>query len=100
MAFSDFPDREKLCYPSADEYLHYLQRYARHFDLERYITYHSRVYSAVSGHDRGWSLEIRQLKKQTTLSILADALIIATGANQVPNQVPLVLAEFGLQRQI
>jgi dimethylaniline monooxygenase (N-oxide forming) len=95
MAFSDFPDPERLCYPSAEEYLCYLQRYARHFDLERHITYHSEVYSATLGNDGQWSLKIRSLREQTTLSMQADALIVATGANQVANKIPSGLAEYG-----
>jgi dimethylaniline monooxygenase (N-oxide forming) len=43
MAFSDFPDPKRLCYSSANEYLQYLEEYARHFDLERHICYHSEV---------------------------------------------------------
>lgn len=94
MAFSDFPDRERLCYPSADEYLQYLKRYTHHFDLERYITYHSEVYSAVLGQDRRWSLDVRQLQKQTSRRIFADAFVVATGANQVAKNVPQGLAGF------
>jgi dimethylaniline monooxygenase (N-oxide forming) len=94
MAFSDFPDPERLCYPSAEEYLRYLQRYALQFDLERHITYHSEVYSAVLGHDGRWSLKIQLLGKQTTLSMQADAIIVATGASQVVNKTPSGLAEF------
>jgi dimethylaniline monooxygenase (N-oxide forming) len=88
MAFSDFPDSERLCYPSAEEYLHYLQKYCRHFDLERHIRYSSEVYSAELREDGHWSLNIHQIEKHTTLEIQADALIVATGANQVPNKTP------------
>ncbi|CZR56845.1 uncharacterized protein PAC_06734 [Phialocephala subalpina] len=79
MAFSDFPDSERLCYPLAEDYLRYLQRYAHHFDLERQISYSS------------------ELEEQTTLSMQADALIVATGANQVANHMPSGLSRFGGQ---
>lgn len=95
MAFSDFPDSERLCYPSAEEYLRYLQRYSHQFDLEHHITYHSEVYSAVLGHDGRWSLKIRQVGGQNILSMQADAIIVATGANQVANKTPSGLTEFG-----
>jgi dimethylaniline monooxygenase (N-oxide forming) len=94
MAFSDFPDPQRLCYSSADEYLHYLQRYARHFDLERHIAFHSEVFSAALENDGRWSLEVRQLKEKSTLSMQADAIIVATGANQVANKLPPSLAGF------
>ncbi|KAK6220532.1 hypothetical protein LQW54_001977 [Pestalotiopsis sp. IQ-011] len=38
MAFSDFPDPTRMHYSSAEEYLQYLHDYARHFDLEKYIS--------------------------------------------------------------
>ena len=95
MAFSDFPPSERLCYPSGEEYLRYLQSYAEHFDLEHHITYHSEVCSATLGHNSRWALEIRQLQEKNILRIEADAIIVATGANQVPNKIPQELAGFG-----
>jgi dimethylaniline monooxygenase (N-oxide forming) len=94
MAFSDFPDPRRLCYSSAEEYLRYLQCYTHHFDLERHIRYHSEIYSAVLGEDKRWYLKIRQLKEQQAFSIQADAIIVATGANQMPNKTPSGLTEF------
>lgn len=97
MAFSDFPDPTRLCYPSAEEYLRYLQGYARHFDLERHIHYHSEIRSASLGDDGRWSLQVRQSKGSTDsmLDVQADALIVATGASQLPNSLPLGLEGFG-----
>ena len=95
MAYSDFPDPERLCYPSAERYLSYLQSYARHFDLERHIRYHSEVCSATLDDDGLWSLQVRQLEKQSTLRMQAEALIVATGANQEKNEMPSELAGFG-----
>jgi len=97
MAFSDFPPSERLCYPSGKEYLRYLQLYAQRFDLERHITYHSEVYSAALGCDGRWSLRIRHVSNRTTLSVQADAIIVATGANQAPNKIPSSLAGFNGQ---
>jgi dimethylaniline monooxygenase (N-oxide forming) len=94
MAFSDFPDPQRLCYSSAEEYLYYLQCYARHFDLERHIAYESEVDNAVLEDDGRWSLEVRQLKENKMLGMHADALIVATGANQVANKLPPSLAGF------
>lgn len=96
MAFSDFPDPTRLCYSTADEYLHYLQNYVRHFDLERYITYDSEVCSATLGDDGRWSLQIKQLRGSAGAmrQVQADALVVATGSNQVPNPLPPGLEGF------
>lgn len=45
--------------------------------------------------DGFWSLEILQHQTQTMIHYHADALIIATGSNQVPKEVPTGLSEFG-----
>ena len=94
MAFSDFPDPERLCYPSADHYLRYLQCYTRHFDLERHITYNAEVASADLGADGRWSLEICRHDLVAASRIDADALIVATGANQMPKEIPSELRGF------
>lgn len=60
MSFSDFPDPQRLCYPSGESYLQYLKDCARHFGLECLITYNSEVYSAELKKDRRWALKIRQ----------------------------------------
>ncbi|KAK6071312.1 hypothetical protein SCUP515_07923 [Seiridium cupressi] len=94
MAFSDFPDPERLRYSTAQEYLRYLQLYARHFGLERYITYDAEVTSARTSNEI-WHLEVhKRLKPQTISHIEADALVVATGANQVANKIPDGLADF------
>lgn len=101
MAFSDFPDPRRLCYSSAEEYLAYLQSYARHFGLENHITYSSDVQNASLRQDNRWLLQVRQhpppeakpgQAKEEHLT--ADALIVATGANQVPRELPDGLSGF------
>lgn len=94
MAFSDFPDTERLCYSSAEQYLRYLQNYARHFDLERHISYGSEILDATLDADGQWTLQVRQGADATPLHIRADALIVATGANQLPNSLPAGLSGF------
>ncbi|KAI1174359.1 hypothetical protein F4777DRAFT_554214 [Nemania sp. FL0916] len=84
MSFSDFPDPARLHYPSAKDYLEYLHAYARYFNLEQHIRYNSRVCRASLGDDNRWSLEVRQ-SGDTLLQMKTDALVVATGANQVPN---------------
>lgn len=90
MAYSDFPDPTRLRYSTAQEYLNYLQKYVHHFDLERYIRYHSEVVSATLQADDRWSLQIRQQSgvEHITLHRKTDALIVATGTNQTPSTVP------------
>ncbi|KAI1612563.1 hypothetical protein EDD36DRAFT_240149 [Exophiala viscosa] len=93
MAFSDFPDPTMLRYSTADEYLHYLQDYSRHFGLENHIRYHSEVCDATLTEDGLWLLRIRRTSG-TEQSVKADALIVATGANQLPNPIPPGLVGF------
>ncbi|GKZ54476.1 hypothetical protein AnigIFM49718_010289 [Aspergillus niger] len=98
MAFSDFPDPSRMRYSTAGEYLLYLQEYARHFDLERHIRYRSEVCKATRGEDGQWYLSIKQTRggknDECMLHVQADALIVATGSSQVPNDVPSQLAGF------
>lgn len=98
MSFSDFPDPQRLCYPSAEAYLRYLEEYARHFELDEHINYYSEVSSAELQPDGSWSLEIRQRnpssEENAILHLKADAIIVATGANQVPKDTPDCLAGF------
>lgn len=76
MAFSDFPNPERLCYSSADGYLRYLQSYACRFDLERHIRYNSEVCSAALGGDGRWALRIRQLGKRSMLEVGATPSLL------------------------
>ena len=95
MAFSDFPDPQRLCYSSANDYLKYLQLYARHFDLERHINYNSEVDSAVLTEDGQWTLKVRKHgESENILTVEADALIVAAGANQIANKTPPGLSQF------
>jgi dimethylaniline monooxygenase (N-oxide forming) len=97
MAFSDFPDPRRLCYPSGEEYLEYLHKYAGHFNLERHIQYHSEVTSARLGDDGRWELQVQQgppSAPPTILRIECDALVVATGAHHVPNEAPAELSGF------
>jgi dimethylaniline monooxygenase (N-oxide forming) len=94
MAFSDFPDPQRLCYPSGDHYLKYLQAYSSHFELESHITYNSEIVSARRTDDRRWSLEVRKNGNNDSVRMQCDALIVATGANSVPKQRPAGLEAF------
>ncbi|RDH27923.1 FAD/NAD(P)-binding domain-containing protein [Aspergillus welwitschiae] len=98
MAFSDFPDPSRMRYSTAGDYLLYLQDYARHFDLERHIRYRSEVCKATRGDDKQWNLSIKQTRgdenDESIIELQADALIVATGGSQVPNDVPSQLAGF------
>ena len=94
MAFSDFPNPQRQCYPSGQEYLQYLKDYVRHFDMEKHIRYNTEVRSAVLGADGLWTLEL-QVKGKNDLEIFkADGLVVATGAHQVPKGLPPQLTSF------
>ncbi|ETS79070.1 hypothetical protein PFICI_08923 [Pestalotiopsis fici W106-1] len=95
MAFSDFPDPTRLRYSTGEEYLHYLHKYTSHFGLERFIKYDTKVVGArLNGIT--WNIETLQKSIPDDVSSLveADALIVATGANQVPKDAPSGLAAF------
>lgn len=94
MAFSDFPDPQRLCYASAEDYMLYLENYVRHFGLNKYIRYNTEVFSASIADDGNWLLEVRQKSEGSVQIIQADALIVATGAHQEPKCVPSRLEGF------
>ncbi|KAJ9610685.1 hypothetical protein H2200_005462 [Cladophialophora chaetospira] len=96
MAFSDFPDRTRLRYTTATEYLQYLHDYARHFGLERHIQYGCEVERATLRDNEIWSLQVGQKigTERSIFHLQADALIVATGSNQVPNVPPAGLAGY------
>lgn len=95
MAFSDFPDPTRLRYSTGEEYLRYLHDYTRHFKLESHIRYQTEVVSAtLTGAT--WNMETcqRSNTKDIMSCVEADALIVATGANQVPKDIPYALGHF------
>ena len=100
MAFSDFPPKEDLKYWSKEEYLQYMNDYADHFDLRKYIKLNSTVEKCVLDERTGrWKLKTSEaMDAQEEPQFLpftrnaedgftydADYLIIATGTNQIPN---------------
>lgn len=92
MAFSDFPNRDLQCYPSGEEYLQYLKDYASQFDLDRHIKYNTEVISAALDDGGKWRIEVQEGPKRRVE--IADALIVATGAHQVPKDIPPQLYGF------
>lgn len=92
MAFSDFPNRDLQCYPNGEEYLQYLKDYASHFDLDKHIKYNTEVISAALGDDGKWRIEVQEGPERRVE--IADALIVATGAHQVPKDLPPQLDGF------
>ena len=86
MAFSDHPDPTHLHYPTAEHYLAYLQSYAERFNLERHCRYNAEVVNAQLANDGLWKVAV---KTDDQLRVTkADTLVVATGANGVPNDVP------------
>ncbi|KAH8698163.1 hypothetical protein GQ44DRAFT_787206 [Phaeosphaeriaceae sp. PMI808] len=92
MAFSDFPNNGPQCYPSGKEYLQYLQDYVAHFDLNQHIKYNTEVLSASLNKSGSWVLEIQEGSERRVE--YADALIVATGAHQVPKGLPSQLSNY------
>lgn len=92
MAYSDFPNNDPQCYPSGAEYLEYLKDYTAHFNLERHISYNTEVLSASLDDSKKWVLEVQENGKRRVEH--ADALIVATGAHQVPKELPSQLSDF------
>ena len=93
MGFSDFPDEARLQYPTAEHYLQYLRKYAKHFDLDRHIRYHTEVRSASLNDNGRWLVCISDTSGGEEQHSF-DALIVATGANQVPKPIPSELSDF------
>ncbi|KAH8659898.1 hypothetical protein BX600DRAFT_482046 [Xylariales sp. PMI_506] len=96
MAFSDFPDTRRLCYPSGEEYLQYIHNYASHFQLERHIKFNSEVTSARLRKDGKWDITVLEgsSSRKNNLRLECDALVVATGAHHVPNKTPAELDGF------
>jgi dimethylaniline monooxygenase (N-oxide forming) len=92
MAFSDFPNRDLQCYPNGQEYLRYLQDYAAHFDLGKHVKYNTEIISAALNDDGKWRIEVQEGPERRVE--IADALIVATGANQAPKGSPPELDGF------
>jgi dimethylaniline monooxygenase (N-oxide forming) len=93
MAFSDFPDEARLHYPTAEHYLRYLKAYTTHFDLERHIQYETDVKNATLNTNGQWIVQTCN-RKQRNEEHRFDALVVATGANQVPKPTPPGLSNF------
>lgn len=92
MAYSDFPNKSLQGYPSGAEYLEYLKDYAAHFNLEQHIKYNTEVVSAYLHENRKWVLEVKE--NDNTCVEHFDALIVATGAHQIPKPLPTPLSGF------
>lgn len=88
MAFSDFPDPTRQCYPSASEYLQYLHDYAKHFDILKHMQYNTEVLSAELQADNTWILQVQSNLSDDSKprSLQFDALVVATGAHHEPNK--------------
>lgn len=93
MAYSDFPDEARLHYPTAEHYLRYLQRYSTHFDLERHIRYDTDVKNAALDTNGQWSIQTCRGGQQNEQHTF-DALVVATGANQIPKPTPPEFVNF------
>jgi len=92
MAFSDFPNKGLQCYPSGREYLQYLHDYSSHFKLDQHIIYNTEVMSATLENNKTWILEVR--KGDAIHVERADALIVATGAHQIPKELPSQISTY------
>lgn len=57
-AFADVPFSPAVgVYPTRTEMLHYLQRFAAHFELQRYIRFNTQVVSVTPASSGGWMIE-------------------------------------------
>ena len=87
MAFSDFPPPDlTIKYSSKDEYGRYLEAYAEHFGLRPHVRLRTEVVHATWCDDR-WQVRARTGGHEEVLG--ADALVVATGANQKPRRLHL-----------
>ncbi|KAI9025390.1 flavin-binding monooxygenase-like-domain-containing protein [Hyaloraphidium curvatum] len=82
MAYSDHPPPGNLAYTSKEEYVEYLDSYADKFGLKEHIQYGTEVADAARRADGGWVISLSTPDGPATFD--ADALVVCTGANQVP----------------
>lgn len=85
MAFSDFPPKDtNVKYWSKDEYTDYLESYADHFGLKKFIRLNTSVEEAKL-IDSGNLWEVSTSSSNKTTKENCDYLIVATGANHIPH---------------
>jgi len=90
IAFSDFPPKhDQMKYLSKEEYLEYLENYVQHFELWPHIRLNSEVKeskemtSELTG-EQCWKISYLNGANGNVELEYADALVVATGINQVP----------------
>eukprot|EP00940_MAST-03C_sp_MAST-3C-sp2_P001542 g1542.t1 len=90
MAFSDFPAEEKdRVFWSAEQYIAYLYRYARHFGILDRFTFHTKVADVRRRKDPAGPLGVTYyvtLQRADSPPIVEhfDAVVVATGVNRDP----------------
>lgn len=88
MAFSDFPAEEKdRVFWSARQYIAYLYRYAKHFEILDRFRFNTRVVSIVREADdtRALGHRYRVTLSSSSREEIFDAVVVCTGVNRLPN---------------
>ena len=84
MAFSDFPPEDEYKYWTGREYLNYLKKYVKHFDIERHIKYNSTVTSAEQ-NDKKWFITTNTVIDEDENRVHVeefDGLVVCSGTHQ------------------
>lgn len=85
MSYPDFPFKKGgRSYATHQEIRDYLKTYAQHFDLFRYIQYHTHV-KRVSPQGSRWSVIFEELKTGRVLERIFDAVLVCNGHYSVPH---------------
>jgi dimethylaniline monooxygenase (N-oxide forming) len=80
--FSDYPMDTSKSWFSIREYISYLDRYKKHFELERFFNYSCNVTKCTQESDEEWIVRFtRNYKKE---ELRCKYLIVCSGLNQVP----------------
>lgn len=85
-AFSDFPmPRHWPAYLHHSQVLEYLERYARHFDVTRSITFRHEVLRVAPAEDGSWEVTVRDLADDRLVTRRYRAVVVANGHHWDPN---------------
>ena len=83
--FSDFPPKYDWKFWTGDEYAQYLLDYARAFNLERVITFKTRVVLVEPKKDGGYYVTTECVESGVRTKREFDAVAVSIGSHQKPN---------------
>ncbi|CRK97654.1 CLUMA_CG011039, isoform A [Clunio marinus] len=86
MGYPDFPyPEQQQSYIPAKDVLEYLQSYAKHFDLFKFIKFNSLVIRVRPLSDDSWEVIVKDLLTKSFETLFFDAVLVCNGHYFLPN---------------